>query len=260
MFLDRFVERSHANLLQASSKIPLAYLVSRGLSLDEIKKHKIGFSPTLSENPDEKEHADVKDFNRWLGTKGKFIKHRLVFPIYDELGEIKGIETRALDKKSMDVLKPAYKIKLKDLIDKLPETEVRYKKFYLHKSKYSAIFYGLPDALEEIWNTRVAFLSEGIFDNITACKIKQNTISPLTANINQYQIDWLKRYVDKIVLLFDSDEKGKKAAIKLAKDLEGQIEVHAIPIMGKDINDYFLKHGLKDFEYYLKDKLETILL
>ena len=42
MFLDNVVDKCHSNLLQASSKIPLAYLVSRGMTVDEIKKYKIG--------------------------------------------------------------------------------------------------------------------------------------------------------------------------------------------------------------------------
>ena len=258
MFLDRFVERSHLNLLQPSSKIPLAYLVSRGMTLDEIKQCKLGFVPAISENPNPEEHPDAADFNRWLGYKGKFVKNRLVFPIYDELGEIRGIETRALDRRSMDVLKPGYKIKLKDLIDKLPETEVRYKKFYLSKNKFMAIFFGLPEALDEIWATRTVFMSEGIFDLLTTRKIKKNTLSPLTANINSYQIEWLKRYVDKIILLFDSDKKGKDAAAKLKEELQGEIQVHSIPLKGHDVNQYVMDHGLKDFEYYLNDKLETI--
>ena len=140
MFLDNFVERSHRNLLQPTSKLPLAYLVSRGINLEEIKKYKIGFSPSISENPNEDDHPDAPAFNKWLGYKGKFIKSRLVFPIYDELGEIRAVETRALDRKAMHILKPKFQNLLKDIIANLPESEVRYKKFYLEKNKHMAIF------------------------------------------------------------------------------------------------------------------------
>jgi DNA primase len=257
MFLDKFVEKSHINLLQPTSKIPLAYLVSRGLSLDEIKANKIGFTPMFYDNVNPDEHDDAAGFNKWLGTRGKFIKQRLLFPIYDELGSIRGIETRALDRRAMDVLTPNFKIKLKDLIANLPESEVRYKKFYLEKNKYMALFFGLPEALDEIWKTDTVFLTEGIFDLISFKKIRPNCLSPLTANINEYQIKWLKRYVKKVVLLFDPDKKGKQAVEKLTEELEPDIRVQSINLKGMDVNDFLMKYGVTEFKYYVEDKLET---
>ena len=177
MFLDDFIERSHCNLLQTTAKLPLAYLVSRGVTLQEIKKYKLGFSGTFMPNVDESLDPEAKHFNKWLGWRGKFIKGRLVFPIYDGLGNVKGIETRALDRRSMDVLKPRFKESLKHLIDATPENEIRYKKFYFEKSKFTSTFFCLPGSLESIWETRTVFLTEGILDLLTVLKIKPNCLS-----------------------------------------------------------------------------------
>lgn len=260
MFLDDFVETSHLNLLQPKSKLALAYLVSRGLSLQEIKENKIGLSPRFFKNIDEKkdDSKDAKIFNSWLGRNGSFVKNRIVFPIRDEFSAIKGIETRSLDKEACRVLRPDFKLKFKKLIEELPSTEVRYKKFYLEKNKFMAVFYGLPEALPEIWRTKEVFLTEGIIDLLNLKHVKKNCLSPLTANFSKYQIDWLVRYVDTIYLLFDSDDKGKEAVENLKEIFERHgIQVHSISIKAKDINDYVLKFGLKEFKFYINDKLET---
>lgn len=258
MFLDTVVDICHRNLLQSSAKIPLAYLVSRGLNLDEIKKYKIGYTGTYIQNIDPSEHEDAPEFNKWLGTRGKFVKGRIVFPVYDELGNIKGIETRALDKKAMDVLLPKYKVSLKPLIDELPETSVRYKKFYLANIKNTAFFFGLPNSLESIWNTNTVFLTEGIFDLLSLLKAVPNAVTPMTANINELQIDWLKRYVKKVVLMFDMDEKGKKAFKKIKELLEPEgITVINIPLFaGKDVNDFVMSKGVSELKSYIEDKMD----
>jgi DNA primase len=257
MFLDNYIEKSHINLLQSSSKVALAYLVSRGITLEEIKKYKIGFSNFYSHDLDEKD-SDSLSFNKWLGYKGKFIKNRIVFPIFDEMGNIRGIETRSLDKKACSVLKEKFKLSLKESIDKLPENEIRYKKFYLEKNKHIATFFGLPDSMESIWETKEVFLTEGIFDMLTLKKIKNNCLSPLTANINSYQIEWLKRYVDRIFLLFDMDDKGKESTQKLKKVLEKEIQVIQIPLKGKDVNEFASTYGIKELEYYINNKMDCI--
>jgi len=257
MFLDKVVEKCHLNLLQPTAKIPLAYLVSRGLTLDEIRKYSIGYTGNYIQNIDPEEHEDAPAFNKWLGTRGKFVRGRIIFPVYDEMGNIKGIETRALDKRAMDVLKPKFKVSLKPLIDNLPDSSVRYKKFYLEKVKHSAFFFGLPHSLESIWKERTAFLTEGIFDLTSLLKIVPNAVTPMTANINDLQLNWLKRYVDKVILIFDTDKKGQQAISKIKEALEPEgISVYNIGIRGNDVNDYIMKYGVSELRMTIKDKMD----
>lgn len=257
MFLDDVVDKCHNNLLKVTSKVPLAYLVSRGITLEEIKRYKIGYLEKSFDNV-KGEDLDILNFNKWLGTRGYFVRERIVFPITDELGNIKGIETRALDQRAAESLLPKYKVAFKDQISKLQESSVRYKKFYLEKSKYSAFFFGLPQNLEAIWKDRTVFLTEGIIDMISLGKIKPNCVSSLTANINEYQILWLKRYAERVILLFDMDAKGQKS-IKKIKDTLGEdgLLVYSINLKGHDVNDTMLKNGVKELELIINEKMAT---
>lgn len=260
LFLETFVNTCHCNLLQPTSMLPLAYLVSRGVTLQEIKQYKIGYMGSFIPNipPDS---LDAELFNKWLGTRGKFVTNRIVFPIYNELGELKGIETRSLDQRSMDILDPKYKKSLAKAIENLPESSVRYKKFYLQKEKFSPFFFGLPKSLESIWEKKEVFLTEGIFDALSLLKIYPNCISPLTANINEYQIDWLRRYSKKVYLMFDGDKKGKEATEKILKKLGDELYVYSIGIVSKnnikDLNEYVVTNGLKDLKIHLDEKMKT---
>lgn len=257
MFLDDIVAHCHSTLLQPTSKIPLAYLLSRGITLEEMKKYRIGYIHTFLPRI-QSDHEEWEDFTKWSGPRGTYIGKRLVFPIHDELGNIKGIETRAVDRKSMSILKPEYKKSLKNLIEKLPDNEVRYKKFYLKKCKFTPIFYGLPYALESIWATRTAFMSEGIIDHLSLAKIMPNSISPLTANLSKYQIKWLRRYVENLFLLFDMDEKGKESVEKMKKFYGRDFNIHSIPLKGKDINQFLIDFGVKDLEFHIKKSTDRI--
>ena len=185
------------------------------------------------------------------------VKGRIVFPVQDEVGNFKGIETRGLDQRAMDVLKPKFKVSLKSLIDSLPESSVRYKKFYLEKVKNSAFFFGLPGNLTSIWETRTAFITEGIVDLMSLEKAVPNVVTPMTANINEYQLNWLKRYVDKVITVFDMDPKGQQATIKIKKELEpAGISVYSINLKGRDVNDFVMKHGVSELKMTIKDKMD----
>lgn len=256
MFLDDVVEKCHNNLLKVSSKVPLAYLVSRGISLEDIKKYKIGYIERSFDNI-RGEDKDIQNFNKWLGTRGYFVRERILFPITDELGNIKGIETRAIDKRAAEVMLPKYKEAFKEQISKLQESSVRYKKFYLEKSKYSAFFFGLPHNLEAIWQEKTVFLTEGIFDMISLGKIKPNCLSSLTANINEYQILWLKRYAERVILLFDMDKKGKESVDKLKRNLGDEFLVYSISLKNKDVNETVVKSGVKELELLINEKMST---
>jgi len=258
LFLDSYIDKWHTNLLQVSSKLPLAYLVSRGLNLEDINKYKIGYIGNISDNiKGTNLSKDEELFNKWLGTRGYFVKERIVFPILDELGNIKGIETRALDKKATETLFPKYKESLKEQILRLQDSTVRYKKFYLEKSKFSAVFFGLPYNLDEIWKTKTIFLTEGIFDMISLHKIKKNCLSTLTANINEFQINWLKRYANRVILLYDMDKKGKESINKIKEKLGDAFLIYSISLKNKDVNETAVKQGIKELELLINEKMDT---
>lgn len=260
MFLDDIIQKCHNNLLTSTNKLALAYLISRGITYDDIVKYKIGFIGKILKNIP-LEGADISEkenFNKWCGSNGKFVNNRIVFPIYSELGRPLGIETRGLDKRAMSVLKPKFKKSLQPLIAKLPDSTIRYKKFYFERSKYMPVYFGLNLGIGEIWKTKTVFLTEGIMDAIPLKKIKINTLSSLTANLNEYQIDWLRRYVSKVILLFDMDEKGHASSKRIERILGDNFTVFSIGIKGKDVNDFVTKYGLKELEKIINDKIQFV--
>jgi len=250
--LDHFIKECHSRLLRKTSVLPLAYLMSRGITVDEMKKYQIGYTKQRFLNYDEKEYDDAELFNKWIGRGGYFIRERIVFPIYDEFGKVKGIETRALDERSMDVILPKYRSLLKNI--KLMESNVRYRKFYLDYSKTNACLFGVPSSLSSIWEKKEVYLTEGIIDCLSLLKIYPNSISSMTANINTYQINWLRRYVDKVILLFDMDKKGQQAVSKIKRELEGKIRVFSISLKGKDVNEAYIKNGRLELKNYIDSK------
>lgn len=253
MFLEEFVEKCQNNLLVASSKVPLAYLVSRGITLTDIKKYKIGFSGNFISRIPETD-SDSKNFNFWI----RNISKRITLPIFDELGKIRGVETRALDQSTLiNTLESKYKEKFRENILKFPENSLRYNKFYLEETKFVANFFGLPAAMETVWKEKAAYLTEGAFDCISLAQIFPNSLSALTANINDNQISWLKRYTTKIYLVFDSDKKGREAATKVKKLLvDTPTQVIEIGIPGKDINAFHIEQGLEELKKYITEKLK----
>lgn len=260
MILNSFVEKSHADLLRVSSKIPLAYLISRGLTLEEIQKYNIGYVTNKVDPISNAQDIDSISFNKWIGNYGTNLKGRLIFPIYNELGDIVAIDTRALDKEAVTKsLLPKYKNSLQSLIEKLPSNQLRYNKFFLEKVKATGVFYGLPHALKSIWDEKTAFLTEGIFDCITLLKFYPNCLTPLTANINDYQINWLKRYVTKLILIFDTDKMGKIATMNIKKRLNEHISVYSINLVKKDVNDYYMSCGKNDLKNLIDNKLTMFL-
>lgn len=253
MFLDEFVEKCQNNLLLATSKVPLAYLVSRGISLADIKKYKLGFSGNILPRIPETD-SDSKNFNFWI----RNIAKRITLPVFDEFGKIRGVETRALDQSTLlNTLDLKYREKFKENILKFPESSLRYNKFYLEETKFVANFFGLPTAMESIWKEKAVYLTEGAFDCISLAQIFPNSLSALTANLNDHQISWLKRYTTKIHLLFDSDKKGREAAVKVKKLLaDTNTQVIEIGIPGKDINAFYIEHGLTELKKHITEKLK----
>jgi len=79
----------------------------------------------------------------------------------------------------------------------------------------------------------------------------------MTANINEYQLNWLKRYVTRVILMFDTDKKGKQAIDKIKEVLEPEgISVFNIGIRENDVNDYVMKYGVSELKMTVNDKME----
>ena len=120
---------------------------------------------------------------------------RLMFPICDEQGRVIGFSGRVLsgDEKTAKYVNS-------------PETPIFTK---------SRVFFGLDKSKRAILDAGFAIVCEGQLDLI-ACFMAgvQNIVAPQGTAFTADHARILKRYVDEVVLCFDSDEAGQNAAVR----------------------------------------------
>jgi DNA primase len=189
------------------AKIAQNYLKKRGLNREIAERWKIGYAPDeweafgswargqgygkdeivqsglVSQRDAENPQSDFYD--RFRG--------RVMFPIRNDLGEVIGFSGRLL---ASDAQAAKYV--------NSPET-LLFKKgdilFGLHKSKRALI------------DKKSAIVLEGQIDLITAYEAGvQNVVAPQGTAFTGKQALILKRYVEEVILCFDADSAGQKAA------------------------------------------------
>ena len=120
---------------------------------------------------------------------------RLMFPICDEQGRVIGFSGRVLsgDEKTAKYVNS-------------PETPIFTK---------SRVFFGLDKSKRAILDAGFAIVCEGQLDLI-ACFMAgvQNIVAPQGTAFTADHARIIKRYVDEVVLCFDSDEAGQNAAVR----------------------------------------------
>ena len=120
---------------------------------------------------------------------------RLMFPICDEQGRVIGFSGRVLsgDEKTAKYVNS-------------PETPIFTK---------SKVFFGLDKSKRALLDAGFAIVCEGQLDLI-ACFMAgvQNIVAPQGTAFTADHARILKRYVDEVVLCFDSDEAGQNAAVR----------------------------------------------
>lgn len=120
-------------------------------------------------------------------------RNRIVFPIADYNGRIIGFSSRALDNDSAKYINSS--------------DSLIYKK--------SASLFGLNAALPFIRKEDMAILVEGNFDLLSLHQHGiTNAVATLGTALTDSHIKLLKRFTSTIVIAFDSDDAGRKAAMK----------------------------------------------
>lgn len=153
-------------------------------------------------------------------------RHRLMFPIRDEMGRVIGFSGRVL---SSEQSKAKYV--------NSPET-LLFKK--------SRVLYGIDLARKPISLKRQALLCEGQLDVIRCHEagLTQAVAAQGTA-VTEEHAHILKRYADEVILLLDSDTAGIKAALKSAEILLAAgltVRVASLP-PGEDPDSLVLRQG-----------------
>jgi len=196
-----------------------AYLEKRGIPLEMIKEFQIGYAPdswdflgrkiSRADFPlDIAVEAGLLLKNDRGGHYDRF-RDRVLFPIFDLSGKIAGFGGRILGDGQPKYLNS-------------PETPVFDK---------SRILFGLYQCRHAIRQQKRCVIVEGNFDLLSLVAHGINyVVAPLGTALTQGQVRILKGYTDEVILLFDGDEAGLKAALRavpifLAEKVSARIAV-----------------------------------
>lgn len=175
-------------------------------------------------------------------TRGGLIdtfRNRLMFPIVDATGRIIGFGGRTMgDDPAKYLNSPATA-----LFDK------------------SASLFGLNLARQAMATAGRAIVVEGYTDCMMAHQFGfTETIATLGTAMTDAHATLLRRYTDRVVLLFDSDQAGQKAAdraISVALTSGLDVELARVP-QGKDPCDYLLLEGREGMDSVLKQGIGAL--
>lgn len=183
------------------------YLMDRGLSEDVINTFRLGYAPTKGNalykyllQKGYTEDLMVQAGLVRISENGPYdmFRGRVMFPIMDENRKFVAFGGRV-----MDDSKPKYL--------NSPETPIFNK---------STTFYGLNDVKD--CNNRFFLLCEGYMDVIALHQAGlRNSVAALGTAFTPTHIPVINKYTHNLVLTFDGDEAGKKAAMRAIKALDG---------------------------------------
>lgn len=175
-----------------------------------------------------------------------FFRNRILFPVHDHNGKVSGFSGR---KRAGDDSpeNPKYK--------NSPES-LAYRK--------SQILYGLWQNRRHIRERGQALLVEGLADVATLHTYGINyAVGACGTALTKDQITLLKRYADEVVLLYDGDEAGLKAAeraVELCIEHGMKVKVALFPTPPADFQEkkydpdnFIRKHKKEGFEAFLAE-------
>jgi len=166
-------------------------------------------------------------------------RNRIIFPIFDLQQRVVGFGGRLLG-------------------EGLPKYMNSSESEIYHKGE---ILYGLPVAKRYILERDCVIIVEGYFDLLTLHQFGlKNSVATLGTALTQNQIYLLKRWTKNIILLFDPDQAGTKAALRtLPLFLEEGLgpKVLSLP-RGEDPDTFIRKGNLEIFEKMVAEALPLI--
>jgi DNA primase len=216
-----------------------AYVEKRGIGADVAARFRVGYAPGgwsgLSSHLASKK-VPASDLER-LGLVGvnergryDFFRDRVMLPVLDRQKRVIGFGGRVLDPE----------IKDRKYVNS-PDSPLFHKKESL---------YGLHAALDGMRKSRVAVVVEGNFDVLSLHEAGvDNAVAPMGTALTAEQIHILKQLADTVVVVFDGDAAGQRAAAKVIPmfveaDVDGRL---ARMPQGVDPDDYVRTNGAEAF-------------
>lgn len=240
----------HENLLKRDLGVAARdYLKARGISRDVAKSWRLGYAPNswdaLSRWGNTQGYrrdqlltsglVKLRDEERSEGDFYDRFRDRLIFPIFNDVGEVIAFSGRVL---ATDAGGAKY--------INSPETPLFRK---------GHVLFGLHRTKRALIEASCAIVCEGQIDLITIFEAGiQNVVAPQGTAFTQNQASVLKRFVSEVVLCFDSDSAGEKAAERsldalLQNDLH--VRVAEMP-KGEDPDSLVRSAGRERFEALIR--------
>lgn len=211
--IEDFVDWAAANIEEADGAI--YYLSSRGVSRDQIRKHRIGFIsgdfiPDVSRDPRHNEACDDREkksqwcescrFTRWStkweqdpdapeGRKrpipGGRIRGSIVLPLTSYSRTTVGFQIRSLHEKVYDT--------------------------FLTRRRPEGYFFGLSASLDSVWARSEAWIVEGPFDQLILERlVAPNVVAITTSSVSRDQGRFLRRFTRDVNMCLDMDTAGRQ--------------------------------------------------
>lgn len=238
----------HKNLLSAAGTHARAYVKERNLTKETCIKFELGLAfndaTQLARAAQQAGYdaADLKNAGLCLQTDfglRDYFRNRLMFPIINHRGDTVGFGGRILGSGEPKYLNS-------------PETILFTK---------SHVLYGLNFAGAAIRQAGRAVLLEGYMDVIGTHQAGVNyTVAPLGTSLTDEHARLLKRYSENVILLFDPDDAGIKAALRGSLVLISHglfVKIATLP-NGLDPDEFIAKYGKEAFEQIV-DKAEDVI-
>jgi DNA primase len=251
--INAVASKYYRKILIESSKGKLArdYMQMRNISPETAQEFSLGCAPEewdslvkfLTKNKVPLSIAErvglIVKRNNTDGYYDRF-RNRLIFPINNVEGKVIGFGGRKIKEEDQ----PKY--------INSPESDIYQKR----KS-----FYGIDKSKDHIRREGRAVLVEGYTDflSLYSSGIK-NTVATLGTSLTREHVSMLRRYTDNVVVIFDSDESGRKAAMRsLDVLLEEGLLPHVAPLPpGKDPDSYMTEMGKEKFAELIENSVSWV--
>ena len=235
----------------AEGKFALDYFRKRGFTDASITSFGLGYSPgswdaLLRHLTDLKFSTELMERSglarkRDDGTYYDYFRGRAMFPIFSSSGRIIAFGAR--------------KLREDDPLGKYinsPETPIYNK---------SRVLYGISNAKEAIREAEEAILVEGYADLISVFQAGVKNVVALSGTaLTKEQIQLIKRYANRIVIVYDADSAGSKAALRgvdLILQEDTDVRVAALP-EGDDPDSFVKKNGAEPFRKLIVDAVSFV--
>ena len=225
-----------------------AYLAERGIERDLADRIGIGFAPreiglmraylnTLGFDDERQAEAGLLTTPEGATEPRPRFRGRLIFPIFDVSGRVVGFGGRLLGPGEPKYLNS-------------PETPI------FSKGK---LLYGLNWAKQAARRGERMLVVEGYFDVVRLIGAGiESVVAPMGTALTEDQARLVRRYTDRVFLLYDSDKAGLKATFRSGDEMLRQgasVQVVTLP-EGDDPDSFVREHGAQGLEAKLAESID----